>query len=114
MRSRLRSSTAVWMAWSSAAMSVKVWMGEMMRLKVMPDNFDVVEFGRVFGQPLDGEPMGAGGQGRPRELADVDRPIILDEHDRLGGLARHGAEEPVELLQMRHKVAAAFGRAGGG
>src|ERR1700683_4240454 len=51
-------------------------------------------------------------KGRPGELSDVDRPIILDEHDRLGGLAGHGAEEPVELLQMRHKVAAAFGRAG--
>src|SRR5208337_3978538 len=58
-------------------------MGEMMRLEVMPDDFDVVEFGRVFGQPLDGEPVGAGGEGRQREFADVDRPIVLDKHDRL-------------------------------
>ena len=32
-------------------------MGEVMRLEVVPDDFDVFEFGRVFGQPLDGEPV---------------------------------------------------------
>ena len=32
-------------------------VGEMMGFQVMPDNFDVVEFGRIFGQPFDGEPV---------------------------------------------------------
>jgi hypothetical protein len=36
-------------------------MREMMRFEVMPDAFDVVQFGRIFGQPLDDEPVGAGG-----------------------------------------------------
>jgi hypothetical protein len=34
-------------------------MGEVMRLEIMPNDFNVIEFGRVFWQPLDGEPMGA-------------------------------------------------------
>ena len=32
-------------------------MGQMMRLEIAPDNFDIVEFGCVFRQPLDGEPV---------------------------------------------------------
>lgn len=52
-------------------------MREMMCLEVMPDAFDVVQFGRIFGQPLDSEPVGAGGQRRQRELAGMDRPIGL-------------------------------------
>ncbi len=31
--------------------------GEMMRLEVSPDIFDVIEFGSIFGEPRDGEPM---------------------------------------------------------
>src|ERR1700731_4499543 len=61
-------------------------MGEVMRLEVVPDDFDVVELWGVFGQPLDGEPVRASREGRERELTDVDRPIVLDQHDRLGGL----------------------------
>src|SRR3954463_5839873 len=52
-------------------------VGEMVRLEVAPDRFNVVEFGRVFRQPLDGEPMGAGGQGGAGELAGMDRPVVL-------------------------------------
>ena len=32
-------------------------VGEMVRFEIVPDNLDVVEFGGVFWQPLDGEPM---------------------------------------------------------
>ena len=32
-------------------------VGEIVRFEIVPDNLDVVEFGRVFRQPLDGEPM---------------------------------------------------------
>lgn len=66
-------------------------MGEVMRLEVAPDGFDVVEFGSVFGQPLDGEPVRPRREGRERELADMDRPIVLDQHDRFCRPARLGA-----------------------
>ena len=87
-------------------------MGEVMRLEVAPDDFDVVELWGVFWQPLDGEPVRASREGRERELTDVDRPIVLDQHDRLGGPTGLGAVEVVELLEMGHKVGAALGRAG--
>ena len=32
-------------------------MSQVIRLEVVPDNLDVVEFRRILGQPLDGEPM---------------------------------------------------------
>jgi hypothetical protein len=32
-------------------------MGEVMRLEIVPDDLDVIEFGRVFGQPFDCEPV---------------------------------------------------------
>src|ERR1700690_2725802 len=32
-------------------------MGQMACLEIVPDNLDVVEFGCVFWQPLDGEPV---------------------------------------------------------
>ena len=38
-------------------------VGEMMGLEIVPDNLDVVEFGGVFRQPLDGEPVFARGEG---------------------------------------------------
>ena len=60
-------------------------MGEVMRLEVVPDDFDIVEFWGVFGQPLDGEPVRASGKRCERALADVDRPIVLDKHNGLAG-----------------------------
>ena len=51
-------------------------------------------------------------EGGERELAEVDRPIVLDQHDRLGGPTGFGAIEVVELLEMGHEVAAALGEAG--
>ena len=58
-------------------------VGEMVRLEIVPDNLDVVELGRVFRQPLDGEPVLARFEGLEGELADVDRPVVLDQHDGL-------------------------------
>ena len=40
-------------------------MSEVMPLQVAPDPFDVVELRSVFRQPLDPEPVGALGEGRP-------------------------------------------------
>src|SRR5258708_10578584 len=54
-------------------------MGEMMRLEVVPDDFDVVELWGVLWQPLDGEPVRASCEGRERELTDVDRPIEVND-----------------------------------
>ena len=48
-------------------------------LKIAPDRLDFIEFGGVFRQPLDGEPVCAGGQGGERAFAGVDRTIVLDQ-----------------------------------
>src|SRR5271166_539031 len=87
-------------------------MRQVVRLEIMPDHLDVVEFRRILRQPLDGEPVCAGGKRRHREFARVDRAIVLDEHHRLDGLTRSGAIKPVELLKVGDEVAAALGRAG--
>ena len=50
-------------------------MGEVMRLEIAPDSLHVIEFVRVLGQPLDGEPVRASGEGCEREFAEVDRPL---------------------------------------
>ena len=85
---------------------------EVIGLEMVPNYFDVVEFGRVFGQPLDGEPVRASGQSGERALAGMDRAIVLDQHDRLGLPPGLGAVESVELLEMGDEVATALGRAG--
>src|SRR5580698_1664629 len=87
-------------------------MGEMMRLEVAPDGLDVVQFRGVFRRPLDSEPMRAGGEGCERELAGVDRAVVLDQHDGGEGLSGLRTIEPVELLEMRDEIAAALARAG--
>ena len=43
----------------------KCLMGEIMRLEIAPDDLDVVELRRVFGQPLDGEPGACAHRARP-------------------------------------------------
>jgi len=50
-------------------------------LRSCRDDLDVIEFGRVFGQPLDGKLMLTHFEGVAGQLADVDRPIVLDEHN---------------------------------
>ena len=87
-------------------------VGEVMGLKIAPDRLDFIEFGGVFRQPLDGEPVCAGGQGGERAFAGVDRTIVLDQHDRLGLSPGLRSKETVELLQMGDEIAAALGRAG--
>ncbi len=53
-------------------------VGEVMRLELAPDGFDVVEFGSVFGQPLDGEPVRPRREGRERQPADVDHNLYQE------------------------------------
>ena len=85
MRSRLRSVHGLVDGLVECVGVGEGLMGEVMGLEVAPNRLDVVEFGRIFGQPLDGEPVRAGGQRGERALAGVDRTIVLDQHDRLGG-----------------------------
>ena len=63
-------------------------MGQMARLEIVPDNLDVVEFGCVFWQPLDGEPVFARLDGFKSELADMDRPV--SSTSTTGFIARPG------------------------
>ena len=76
--------TASWMARSRALTSREGLVGEVMGLKIAPDRLDFIEAGGVFRQPIDGEPVCAGGQGGERPFAGVDRTIVLDKHDRFG------------------------------
>ena len=69
------------------------FMGEIEGFEVMPDHFDVVEFGRIFRQPFDGEPVVADCQRRPRRLADVDRTVVEHDDDGLRPHAGFGAQE---------------------
>ncbi len=50
-------------------------MGEVMGFEVAPHCFDVIEFGRISGQPPDAEPMGAGGGRGPGRLAGMVGPL---------------------------------------
>jgi hypothetical protein len=56
-----------------------VWVGEAMGLKLALDRLDFIEFGGVFRQPLDGEPV-CGRPGRTTQRL-LDRTIVLDRHD---------------------------------
>ena len=87
-------------------------VGEVMGLEVAPDRLDVIEFGRVFRQPLDSEPVCASRQRGKRAFAGVDRTIVLDQHDRLGLSPGLRSIETVELLEMDDEIAAPLGRAG--
>ncbi len=86
-------------------------MGEMTRLEVVPDYLTVIELWRVFGQPLDGQPVLARIERRQGDFADMDRPIILDQHDGYCHAPGLGAKEAIELIQMRNEVGAALGPA---
>ncbi len=60
-------------------------VGEMMPLQIAPDFFDVVEFGGVFRQPLDRQPVRPLGERGACRLAGVDRAVVERED---GGLDR--------------------------
>jgi hypothetical protein len=82
------------------------------RFQIAPNDLDVVQLGGVFGQPFDGEPVGAFGQRRPAGLADVDRTVVEDQDHRLVRRPGSGAVEAVERLQMRDEVHAPLGPRG--
>src|SRR5580700_774732 len=84
-------------------------VSQMMGFEIAPHGLDVVEFGRVLGQPFDGEPMGAGGEGGDGGLAHVDRPVIEHNDDRLDRESWPRATKAVEPLQQRNEIGAALG-----
>ena len=90
----------------------KCLMGQIMRLEIAPDTLDVVELRRIFWQPLDGEPVLARVERRQGDFTDMDRPIILDQHDGCCHAPGLGTKEAIELLQMRNEIGAALGPAG--
>ena len=86
-------------------------MGEVICLKVAPDCFDVIEFGRIFGRPPDAEPMGA--ERGPGRLAGMDRTVVEnDDHGALT-LTGFGATGMIEVFQKGCEVGAAPGFGGG-
>ena len=80
-------------------------MGQMVRLEIAPDNLDVIEFKGVFGQPLDGEPVLARIERRQCDFADMDRPIILDQHDGSCQAPGSGAKEAISCSRCAMKSA---------
>ena len=88
-------------------------VGEIVSLKIMPDDLDVVEFGCIFGQPPGGEPMGALGKGRQGGLARMDRAVVEHDDSRLDLRTGLWTIETIENLQMRNEVGAALGWRGG-
>src|SRR5918912_889712 len=78
-------------------------VGQTMTLEVAPASLDVVEFGRVFRQPLDGQPRRARGERLGGGLAGVDRAVVEDQDDgsvRFAGLRRVGPLERAEQVDL--------------
>jgi hypothetical protein len=86
----------------------KCLVSEMMGFEIMPDDLDVVEFGRVFWQPLNGEPMRPCGKRCQRCLAGVDRAVVEHDYDGLDLYSGLGAIEQIKVLQQGDEVSAAF------
>src|SRR3954466_1013330 len=87
-------------------------MSEVMPLQVAPETLDVVQLRSIFRQPLDGEPVGALGEGGAACLAGVDRGVVEDQNEGLDRNSELGPIAPVDLLQESDEVRASFGPAG--
>lgn len=92
----------------------KRWVSEglvrqMTSLQITPDDLDVIEFGRIFGQPLDREPVGTLCERRRCRFADVDRAVVEHQNDGPGWRRGLWAVEAVEDLQMGDEIGAALG-----
>src|SRR3954467_5060115 len=84
-------------------------LGQIMLLEVAPASFDIVQFGGVFRQPLEGEPRAldkcAGCQ-----LAGVDWPVVENRDQGPGAFG--GAVGGAELVEQGNEVGRALGGAG--
>lgn len=83
-------------------------MGKEVTFEIAPGSLDIVEFGGVFGQPLDGQPRARVECGA-RELAGVDRSVVEHQHDRLSCLSRSWPVERVEPFQEADEIGATLG-----
>src|SRR6266568_1501346 len=79
-------------------------------LEVAPGSLDVIEFGRILWQPLDGQPrtLVEGGSG---QLADMDRAVVEHQDHRPCDASWCGPIERVEALEEGDEVGAALGGA---
>ena len=84
-------------------------VGQVPRLEVAPDGFDVVEFGGVFRQPFDSKPVRARLQCRACGAADMDRAHVENHDDGLDRLPGPGAVAAVDFLQKGNEISAALG-----
>src|SRR3954447_15873625 len=79
-------------------------VGEVMRLQVAPDPFNVVQLRSIFRQPLDCEPVSARGEGGASRLAGVDWTVVEDQNEGLDRDAELGTVAAVDLLQESDEV----------
>src|ERR687884_457778 len=84
-------------------------IGELMLLEVAPASLDIVEFGSVFRQPLDGEP-GTLGKRAGCQLAGVDWPVIENRDQRPGAFG--GAVCGTQLVEQGNEIGGALCGAG--
>src|SRR4051794_14059678 len=84
-------------------------IGQIMLLEVAPASFDIVQFGGVFRQPLEGEP-GALGKRAGCQPAGVDRPVVENRNQGPGAFG--GAVGGAELVEQGNKIGGALGGAG--
>lgn len=83
--------------------------GEEMAFEVAPGALNIVEFGSVSWQPLDGQPWSFV-EGGAAELAGMDWSVVEHQHDRLFEMPGSWAIERVELFQQSDEIAATLGR----
>lgn len=82
--------------------------GEEMAFEVAPGALNIVEFGSVFWQPLDGQPWSFV-EGGAAELAGMDWSVVEHQHDRLFEMPGSWATERVELFGQSDEIAATLG-----
>ena len=80
----------------------------MMGFEIIPDDLDIVELGRVFGQPFYGEPMRTRSKRCKGRLAGVDWAIVEHDHDGLALYSGLGAIQKIEGFQQGDEVGASL------
>jgi hypothetical protein len=74
-----------------------------MTLQIAPGEFDIIEFGSVFRQPLDREP-GTGGERLAGQPAGVDRTVVEDENHRPRCPAKLRPEWVPEAVRITNRL----------
>ena len=82
-------------------------VGEEVALEVSPGSLDVVEFRRIFWQPLDGQP-GSFGERRAGQFAGVNWAVVEHQHNRRDRPPRLRSVAVVELFQKSDEIGAAL------